>query len=225
MDKATYYGEKALQRAAATKSCLEGMCLYHVRRYFGIPRKYDSAHDAWLHARNRHSGTPPRGAVVFWRSRSVSGQYGHIALSLGGGIVRSTDWPYAGHVSNAKISDISIKWGLDYDGWTWNLNDHGIWAPTVDLSNVAAVARKSKSKSGLQSVRGPVGVRRVEYSLYRRGLFPRFRVNRWWNKYTTRAYAAWQRRLGYSGSDADGVPGITSLRRLARLRPYRIVRK
>jgi hypothetical protein len=41
-----------------------------------------------------------------------------------------------------------------------------------------------------------------------------------------RGYAAWQRRLGYSGLDASGIPGETSLKRLAgrRFRVIRVVR-
>lgn len=31
---------------------------------------------------------------------------------------------------------------------------------------------------------------------------------------TVAAYATWQRRLGYGGSDADGIPGLTSLSKL-----------
>ncbi|MFJ1597750.1 peptidoglycan-binding protein [Streptomyces sp. NPDC088261] len=35
-----------------------------------------------------------------------------------------------------------------------------------------------------------------------------------WGAADTRSYAAWQRKLGYSGSDADGVPGRASWDRL-----------
>lgn len=31
-----------------------------------------------------------------------------------------------------------------------------------------------------------------------------------WSEADRKSYAAWQRKLGYSGSDADGVPGKTS---------------
>lgn len=36
-------------------------------------------------------------------------------------------------------------------------------------------------------------------------------------------YAAWQRRLGYTGSDADGTPGKTSLSKLAAKSNWRVV--
>lgn len=40
------------------------------------------------------------------------------------------------------------------------------------------------------------------------------RFNKKWGSRTRRQYAAWQRNLGYSGKDADGIPGRTSLNKL-----------
>jgi len=40
---------------------------------------------------------------------------------------------------------------------------------------------------------------------------------------TVEAYKAWQRRLGYSGSDADGIPGMTSLTKLGNKHGFRVV--
>ena len=40
---------------------------------------------------------------------------------------------------------------------------------------------------------------------------------------TVSAYAAWQRRLGYSGSDADGLPGQASLAKLGAKYGFRVV--
>ncbi|MFE4020648.1 hypothetical protein ACFXPZ_25130 [Streptomyces sp. NPDC059101] len=36
------------------------------------------------------------------------------------------------------------------------------------------------------------------------------------------AYAALQRRYGYSGRDADGIPGITSLTRLGKVHGFTV---
>lgn len=40
---------------------------------------------------------------------------------------------------------------------------------------------------------------------------------------TVAAYATWQRRLGYSGSDADGIPGMTSLSKLGAKWGFHVV--
>jgi hypothetical protein len=41
---------------------------------------------------------------------------------------------------------------------------------------------------------------------------------------TRKAYAAWQRRLGFRGDDANGIPGYTSLLRLGTKRGFGVVR-
>ncbi|GGW17974.1 hypothetical protein GCM10018980_30290 [Streptomyces capoamus] len=35
-----------------------------------------------------------------------------------------------------------------------------------------------------------------------------------WTEADRRSYAAWQRKLGYTGADADGIPGGTSWAKL-----------
>lgn len=39
---------------------------------------------------------------------------------------------------------------------------------------------------------------------------------------TRAAYASWQRSLGYKGTDADGIPGATSLAKLAARKAFRV---
>ena len=41
-----------------------------------------------------------------------------------------------------------------------------------------------------------------------------------WGTNDTEAYAMWQKRCGYSGADADGIPGPSSLAALAKSRGY-----
>jgi hypothetical protein len=40
---------------------------------------------------------------------------------------------------------------------------------------------------------------------------------------TVSAYATWQRRLGYGGSDADGIPGLSSLSKLGNKWGFKVV--
>jgi hypothetical protein len=228
---ATYRGERALYRALRQKgkSYPVGYCLRWVREQFGVSAYYRYAYQVWQNcpSKLRHvtSDAPPRGTIALYRAPGTSGYPGHIAISIGGGYIVSTDLPYSGRIGVVHYRAPERKWGLSYVGYTRWVNQRSVWAPFIDASNVAAVARKSRSRSGLQSVWGPPGVARVEYRLYRRGLLAKRRVNRWWNKYSTAAYAAWQRKCGYSSSDADGVPGLKTLRRLARLSPYATVGK
>ncbi|WP_436772075.1 N-acetylmuramoyl-L-alanine amidase [Yinghuangia sp. YIM S09857] len=54
----------------------------------------------------------------------------------------------------------------------------------------------------------------VERALAAEGLLDPALADGHYGTATVAAYAAWQRRLGYSGRDADGIPGQTSLSRL-----------
>jgi hypothetical protein len=40
---------------------------------------------------------------------------------------------------------------------------------------------------------------------------------------TVNAYARWQKRLGYSGTAADGIPGMTSLKKLGAKHGFDVV--
>ncbi len=98
-------------------------CLLFVRVAFGIPKKYYSAHTAWLAAKHRHRtaiADIPAGVPVFTQGRSWAG---HIAVSLGGGWVRSTDWPSYGKVGTVRLTTLLATWRQHYLGWTEDLND------------------------------------------------------------------------------------------------------
>jgi hypothetical protein len=67
-------------------------------------------------------------------------------------------------------------------------------------------------------------VKRVQRALRRKKI--RVAVDGNFGAQTLQAYARWQRRLGYSGLDASGIPGETSLERLGagRFRVTHVVR-
>ncbi|MBT2381971.1 peptidoglycan-binding domain-containing protein [Streptomyces sp. ISL-111] len=80
------------------------------------------------------------------------------------------------------------------------------------------VARHRATINGLSYGYGAHGahVTRVGEALVARGHGAAYEVGPGptWTDADTTAYAAYQRSLGYTGPDADGVPGTTSLRRL-----------
>ncbi|MFG3323714.1 N-acetylmuramoyl-L-alanine amidase [Streptomyces sp. NPDC048171] len=84
--------------------------------------------------------------------------------------------------------------------------------PVVDLSRLVAAARSNPQASGQPVTYA--GVRTVEAALVDEGLLSKTYSDGHFGTTTITAYAAWQRRLGYRGKDADGVPGRTSLDRL-----------
>jgi peptidoglycan hydrolase-like protein with peptidoglycan-binding domain len=88
--------------------------------------------------------------------------------------------------------------------------------PTVDLSRLVQAARTDPgAKQGHQTY--AAGVRLVEAALVKVGLLGKtYAGDGSFGSVTVSAYAAWQRRLNYSGSAADGIPGKASLTKLGQ---------
>jgi hypothetical protein len=110
-----------------------GMCLNFVWNCLAAPRRFglSDANAAWTKATERRKGTDvPAGAPVYW----AGGRHGHIAISVGGGRVRSTDWPRKGSVGEVDIDVMTRTWGITYRGWSADYAGAlipGLGSPTV----------------------------------------------------------------------------------------------
>jgi len=103
-----------------------GMCQQQTRMWSGISARYPDAATAWRNTNDRHPGNrnPPRGAHVFWTGGSSG--HGHVAMSLGGGKVRSTDAGGRGRVATVELGWVERNWGHHYAGWAWDNNEQTI---------------------------------------------------------------------------------------------------
>ncbi|MEU4419622.1 peptidoglycan-binding protein [Actinoplanes sp. NPDC024001] len=87
--------------------------------------------------------------------------------------------------------------------------------PAVDMEMVLVAAQVDPPKSGTGTTSGAAAhVLEVERALNAKGLLAASAVDGHYGTSTISAYAAWQRSLGYSGLDANGFPGPTSLTKL-----------
>lgn len=94
--------------------------------------------------------------------------------------------------------------------------------PSVSLARVVAAARTDPGAAqGHTSYKAEVLL--VEKALQAEGLLASQWVDGSFGTKTITAYATWQRRLGYTGSDADGIPGRTSLTRLGDRHGFTVV--
>ncbi|MEV6105693.1 N-acetylmuramoyl-L-alanine amidase [Streptomyces sp. NPDC051940] len=92
--------------------------------------------------------------------------------------------------------------------------------PTVDLSRLIAAAHADPPRAGT-----PIsyyGVKTVESALVAERLLGREYADGHFGTKTRSAYAAWQRRCGFTGDDADGVPGRASLERLGKKHHFNV---
>jgi hypothetical protein len=111
------------RNAEADTRNVYGMCLQQSRQWAGIPARYPDATTAWRHTNDRHpkNRNPPRGSAVYWTGGRKG--YGHIGISLGNGIIRSTDAKGRGRVGNVTIAWVERNWNLPYAGWAWDINE------------------------------------------------------------------------------------------------------
>jgi GH25 family lysozyme M1 (1,4-beta-N-acetylmuramidase) len=86
--------------------------------------------------------------------------------------------------------------------------------PVVDLSNVVAAAKRDPGlKQG--GTTHAADVKPVEAALKAEKLLAvSYAADGSFGSSTVAAYAAWQRKCGYSGKDANGIPGATTLKKL-----------
>lgn len=86
--------------------------------------------------------------------------------------------------------------------------------PVVELAKLVKAAKTDPSaKQGNQTY--AAGVKIVETALLKEGLLDKkYASDGSYGTVTVKAYSAWQKKLGYKGKDADGIPGATSLKKL-----------
>ena len=118
-----YNAMRTARNAENDRTNVPGMCLVQVRTWAGIDARYGTAAIAWFNTNHRFPGdrNPPRGAPVFWTGGSRG--FGHIALSLGNGKIRSTDVGGSGNVATVDLGYIERNWHERYMGWAWDLNE------------------------------------------------------------------------------------------------------
>src|SRR3954452_10155224 len=92
----------------------------------------------------------------------------------------------------------------------------GSGKPAVNMEQVMKAAQLDPHRSGNTGTKGSKDdVARIQRRLHRKKLLPKSSPNDGvFGTQTRSAYAAWQRRLGYSGLGASGLPGPTSLKKL-----------
>jgi hypothetical protein len=123
-----YNRNQAATRALASTSNTPGGCYAWTRTQFGSPAIGDwdgdgdaDAVDGWKATKVKHPGdrNPPRGVPVFWSGGSHG--YGHAAVSLGDGKIRSTDAGGRGVPATVDLGWVERAWGLTYLGWSEDL--------------------------------------------------------------------------------------------------------
>jgi hypothetical protein len=152
---------------------------------------------------------PPLGALGFFK-----GGQGHVCIADGNGQWISTDqpWPKNRGKVGTNITTHQIEasgWGVKYVGATAPYFPHGVGPIHVAdqvWTGVTPIVHVSYVQPGMHNLE----VALVQEALRDIGLYYRA-ISGVFDSATRSAYSAWQHRCGYTGSDADGIPGIKSL--------------
>jgi ribosomal protein L24E len=86
-----------------------GQCEYSVELAYGLTSAYPTAYDNWLARPDKHADwwNAPRGALVFYKTSAA----GHVALSLGNGLIASTS------VDNSHVGIVPADYFQNPLGW------------------------------------------------------------------------------------------------------------
>jgi len=185
-----YTASQAAQRSKAVSSWRVGYCLNFVWTCISAGKSYNcgSANEAWTRAAQKVStGTPPAGAPVYFRG----GTYGHIAISIGGGFIRSTDFPTKGHVGTTTINDLCREWygtTANYRGWSRDLCGdpipglQAVWHAPVPAKPSNLRIDVSDIRPGKRDTASTTDIARFKALLWRR-MSPAYRDKHWaaWN--------------------------------------------
>lgn len=189
-----------------------GYCLRFARTCAGAPGGTHNAVTAWQNAKHRHaSAAPPRGSFVFWSGGGRG--HGHVAVSDGQGYCWSTDISRPGRVDRFPIAAIVVKWpNLKLLGWAEDINGVRVGPFPAPLAVIRL--KPEEVQPGIRSN----AVRALQATLRRQD--PRLArlnpsgVTGYFGTETRAMVRAFQQSQGWTGADADGIPGPKTLRRL-----------
>ncbi|QGJ88898.1 lysin A [Microbacterium phage Teamocil] len=102
--------------------CLEAVWTAYKRNGASTGRSAPTAYVGWQNSDDKHPGdrNPPAGVPVWWGPKASSNA-GDVVISLGGGRVVATDWPYGGVIGITTIDARERQIGRPYLGWTGDI--------------------------------------------------------------------------------------------------------
>lgn len=204
----------AFQQAAQRTTGWHNQCLRFVRSACGAPAQGGYAYRAWQLAKHKHPNdrNPPAGVPMFF----YGGVYGHTSLSAYQGRTWSSDVIVDDQVRKTTIATIENKWGMRYLGWTEDVNGvrvRDIGEPHVSLSTVHKSIHRDQPY---------VGNGTIARALHKEG-YVGFTNGSKWGRGKRRAYKKWQKKCGFGGTGADGIPGKMSLTKLGNKHHFKVV--
>lgn len=151
--------EEAVQASLKTTKNVPNTCQLVTRGWFDAPSVGDfdgdgaaDAEDGWKSepTNAKHfDRNPPRGVPVSYLGGSRDN--GHRAISLGNGLIRSTDAGGTGRVATVRLDWPEKTWGLKYAGWSETID--GIRIPLAPSTPTGPLTRGANVDAALKRLR------------------------------------------------------------------------
>lgn len=222
----------AAARAWIGRDAYHLMCKAFVRGevFNVVPSRSGTAIEAWNEAEHKHHVSDPEKVPAFvpvFLDTAASAE--HVAATVGRDstghrLVVSTDAGPNHTIGLVRLATLA-RWGPIL-GWSEDLDGQRIWtppaaAPSVELANVVDAALHERDEDGDPPLH-PRAVGIVERALVAERLLSPSHVNGRFGVRKRWAYAAWQKRLGFTGAAANGVPGRVSLTKLGQRHGFKV---
>lgn len=163
----------------------------------------------WFQNRERWGDRPRSGAVAYFDPGGSGTTFSHTGIVE---FVRSeTSFTTIEGDSNGAVRRVERNL-TDVNGFGYPV--YPVIVPLTSAVSLGALV--NAAQSGTVPDGAEIHVQTVQVALGKEGLLADQNVSDgYFGPETTRAYAEWQRRCGFSGGGADGVPGEASLKKLA----------
>lgn len=219
-----------ITRAAVESGEYESVC-------FGTDYAYTVAHaqrfkvaGQWTAMTNgiKNSGIK-RGDIVFfdWGGSSEIGKIDHVGIVTGVSADHRYVYTIEGNTLNVcarrvrTVREIAGFGRPKYKKAPPSTGGSGSKRPQVSLAKLVKAFKTDAPKKGTPVSYALAEV--VEDALVGERLLAKRYADGHAGTATRSAYALYQQRLGYSGDDADGIPGMTSLKRLGKAHGFDVV--
>jgi hypothetical protein len=217
----------AAARAWIGRDAYHLMCKAFVRGevFNVVPSTSGTAIECWREAQHKHVTQDPESIPAFvpvFMDTSAAAE--HVLVTVGRDtaghrLAVTTDGGPGHTIALVRLATLAASWGPIL-GWSEDFDGQRVWTPpaplpVVELEHIIDTVRRQHGEYRAEG-------RIVERALAAEGLLDQKWVDGWMGARTRTAYAAWQKRLGYTGASANGVPGRDSLTRLGHAHGFRV---
>jgi hypothetical protein len=207
--------EFALQQHRTGSASWLNLCQMFSRQCVGAPPFGASAREAFNNTDEqfRHqSSPPPPGSIAYYGFKDRGA--GHAVFAVNGGFVWSNDILRRGRIDRVRWDVFENRWKLPYRGW--------ISACPAGELPVQRGHEQPRYRQGKKVYRSKMrleqddsdSVWNLQVALIARGFEFENGPTGFYGNHTRRSVAAFQRRRGWTGSDADGIAGPITIDKL-----------